>query len=154
MDPAIRRYFDEHGATYTPEALRKGLRDAGHDPAVVDDALAAFASERAATLTGRRPSRAYVWSVFWVCAVGILAFIGLLFSINRNPDKVPAIGLFGAALLVGYVVIGYFIARWMSRRLVPKTALGWVGVIVLAPIVFFVIAYGACAASSVLVGPV
>ena len=154
MDPAIKRYIDEHGATYTPEALRKGLLDAGHDAAVVDAALAAFASERAAGVAGKRPARAYIWSVFWICAVAIVALIGLIFSINRNPDKVVVIALFGAILLGAYLVLGYFIARWMSRRIVPGSAIGWVGTIVLAPIVFFLVAYGACAASSILVGPV
>ena len=153
MDPAIKSYLDEHGATYTPEALRKGLLDAGHEPAAIDAALAAFASERA-TLAERRPARAYVWSVFWIGALGILALIGLIFSINRNPDKVLVIGLFGAILLGAYLVVGYLIARWMSRHVVPGSAIGWVGTIVLAPIVFFLVAYGACAASSLLVGPV
>ena len=154
MDPTIRRYLDEHGATYTPQALRKGLLDAGHDPAAVDAALAAFSSERSATSAGPRPARAYVWSVFWIGAVAILALTGLLFSVNRNPDKVLVISLFGAILLGGYLVVGYFLARWMSRHLVPSSAIGWMGAIVLAPIVFFLIAYGACAASSLLVGPV
>lgn len=154
MNPGIRRYLDEHGATYTPEALRKGLLDGGYDPDEVDVALAAFVSERATPPAGRRPARGYVWSVFWIGAVCLLALIGLLFSINRNPDKVAVIALFGAILLGVYLVLGYLIARWMSRRIVPGSVIGWVGVVVFAPIAFFLVAYGACAASSILVGPV
>jgi len=154
MDPAIKRYLDAHGATYTPDALRKGLLDGGYDPGAIDAALAAFAAERAAVRADRTPVRGYVWLVFWVGAAAILGLIGLLFSINRNPDKVAVIALFGAILLGIYLVLGYLIGRWMSRRIVPGSAIGWVGAIVLAPIVFFVVAYGACAASSILVGPV
>lgn len=153
MNPGIKGYLDEHGTTYTPEALRKGLLDAGYDPNEVDAALAAFSAERA-TPAEPRPAHAYVWSVFWIGAVALLGLIGLIFSINRNPDKVVVIALFGAILLGAYLVIGYLIARWMSRHIVPGGAIGWVGTIVLAPIVFFIVAYGACAASSILVGPV
>ena len=39
MDPEIKRYLDAHGTTYTPEALRRGLLEAGYDPAEVDAAL-------------------------------------------------------------------------------------------------------------------
>ncbi len=99
MDPAIKRYLDEHGATYTPEALRKGLLDAIHDAAAIDAAIAAFAAQRVAASAGRRPARAYVWAVFVIGAVGLLALIGLLFGVNRNPDKVSSIALFGAILL-------------------------------------------------------
>jgi hypothetical protein len=154
MNPAIKRYLEDHGSTYTPEALRKGLLDAGYDPGEVEAALAAFASGRAPAAAERRPAHAYVWSVFWIGSVGVLALIGLLFSINRNPDKVLLIGLFAAILLGAYLVLGYLVAKWMSRRMVPTSAIGWVGAIVLAPLVFFLIAYGACAASSILVGPV
>lgn len=154
MDPAIKRYLDEHGATYTHEALRKGLLESGYEPGAVDAALAAFASERAAASAGRRPLRAYVWSVFWIGALSVLGLVSVLFGVNRNPDKVLVIGFFGAAMLGGYLVLGYVFAQWMSRRIVPRGAIGWVGAIVLAPIVLFLIVYGACAASSLLVGPV
>ena len=154
MDPKIRDYIQANHDRYAPEAIRAQLIAAGRDPAAIDVALAAFASERAATLAGGRPVRTYLWSVFWIWAVGILALIGLLFGVNRNPDKVAVIGLFGAGLLGGYLVVGYLIARWMSRRIVPSGAIGWVGAILLAPIAFFLIAFGACTASSILFGPV
>ena len=154
MDSKIRDYVQANHDRYAPEAIRAQLIAAGHDPAAIDVALAAFASERAVTSAGRSPARTYVWFVFWILAVGILGLIGLLFSVNHNPGKVPDIGLFGAGLLGGYLVLGYVIARWMSRRMVPSSAIGWVGAILLAPLVFFVIAYGACVASSVLFGPV
>jgi len=156
MDPKIRDYIRANHDRYAPEAIRAQLIAAGHDPAAIDVGLAAFASEGTAT-AGRRPGRTYVWSAFWLWAVGILALIGLLFSVNRNPDRVAVIALFGAGLLGGYVVVGYLIARLMTRPMVPSTAIGaigWVGVILLAPIVFFLIAFGACTASGVLFGPV
>jgi len=153
MDPKIRDYIQANHDRYAPEAIRAQLIAAGHDPAAIDVALAAFASERA-TPADQRPARAYVWFVFWIVAVGILGLIALLYSVNRNPDKVPDIAIFGAGLFGGYLVLGYLIARWLSRRMVPSRAIGWVGAILLAPIVFFLIAYGACAASVVLFGPV
>lgn len=152
-DNPIRDYIQANHDRYAPEAIRAQLMAAGHDPAAIDDALAAFASGRAASVD-RRPARTYIWLVFWILAVGILGLIALLFSVNRNPDKVPDIAIFGAGLLGGYLVLGYLIARWMSRRLVPSSAIGWVGAILIAPIMFFLIAYGACTASVVLFGPV
>ena len=153
MDQQIRDYIHANHDRYTPEAIRAQLIEAGHDQAAVDAELAAFASERAAKPASGTPARALVWSVFWICAVAVLALIGLIFSLNRNPDKVAVIGLFGAGMLGGYVVLGYFVARWMSR-LAPRSALGWVGVVILVPLALIVVAYGTCTASSVLFGPV
>lgn len=154
MDQQIRDYIHANHDRYTPEAIRAQLIDAGHDPAAVDAEVAAFASERAARPASGTAARAYVWSAFWICAVAVLALIGLIFSLNRNPDKVSVIGLFGAGMLGGYLVLGYFVARWMSRRLAPGSAMGWVGTIILVPLALILVAYGSCTASSVLFGPV
>ena len=49
MDPVIKQYLDEHGTTYTRDALRRSLVDAGHDPAAVDAALAEWEAQRTGT---------------------------------------------------------------------------------------------------------
>lgn len=153
MDPKIRDYIRANHDQYAPAAMRAQLIDAGHDPAAVEAELAAFASDRATTSSGQT-LRTYVWSVYWICAVAVLALIGLLFSLNRNPDKVAVIGIFGAGLLGGYLVLGYLVARWMIRHVVPGSALGWAGAILLAPFALFLIAFGACTASSAVFGPI
>lgn len=153
MDQKIRDYINANHDRYTPEAIRAQLIEAGHDPAAIDAELAAFGSEHAAKPMSRFPTRGYVWLVFWICAVAVVALIGLVFSLNRNPDKVTVIGLFGVGLLGGYLVLGYFVARWMSR-LAPRSAMGWLGIVILAPLALIVVAYGSCTASSLLFGPV
>ena len=92
--------------------------------------------------------------VFWIYAIAILLFIGLLMGLNRNPGHVGAIVALGIAWLAGYLALGYFVGRWMSRGVVPSSALGWVGAILVAPFAFVVIGFGTCTGSNALFGPV
>lgn len=147
-DPtAIEDYIKANRGTYTDQAIREQLIAAGHDPAAVDARLAASPSTRTKS-AGRTRGRIYVWSVFWIGAVVILLLVGVLLSVSYNSTVAMRVSLFGLAWLGGYLVLGYFVVRWVSRRAMPSSAIGWVGIVLLAPIALFVVAYGSCAAVS------
>lgn len=106
MNPEVKRYLDEHGATYTEEALRRGLLDAGYDPAEVDAALnewQALAAEPAPGATkGRR---------FWLWVLGLhvaaLAIIGAwAVAIGSFAANVGLLGILAVVLLIGVGISG------------------------------------------------
>jgi hypothetical protein len=106
VNPEIKRYLDEHGATYTAEALRKGLLDAGYDPAEVDLSLQAWLA---------RPSRpvsvANRGGRFWGWALGlhvaVLAVIGLLsLAIGSFAANWGLLVVLAVVLLIGLGISG------------------------------------------------
>jgi hypothetical protein len=107
MNPDIKRYLDQHGATYTREALRRGLVEAGHDPAEVEASLSewqARATEAAPPVSDRRR--------FWLWAVGLHAAVLLLIAVASLVIGSLAAGASGwlivlaVALLVGLGISG------------------------------------------------
>lgn len=143
-DPtAIEDYIKANRGTYTAQAIREQLIAAGHDPAAVDAQVAASPSTSTKS-AGRTRGRIYLWSVFWIGAVVILLLVGVLLSVSYN----STVAMLGLAWLAGYLVLGYLVVRWVSQRAMPSSAIGWVGIVLLAPIALFVVAYGSCAAIS------
>lgn len=118
MNPDIKRYLDEHGATYTPEALRKQLLDAGYDPVEVDAALSGWNPGDA-----RDPSaearRTFARWALWLHIGAVVAVFGLLVALNGT----SAIGtaLLGCAVLGVAMVIGWAISSLIGRALLPGT---------------------------------
>lgn len=118
MNPNIKRYLDENGATYTPQALRKGLLDAGYDPAEVDSALGAWQAER----VGPQPTegqRTFGRWALWL-HVGALVAMVVLLVVLRGPTAI------GLALIAGVVLgiallIGWAISSLIGRVLLPRT---------------------------------
>lgn len=107
MNPEIKRYLDENGATYTPDALRRGLVEAGHDSAEVDAALReweAQATDPASVVTDRRR--------FWLLAVGLHAGVLVLIAIASLVIGSFATGawwllvVLAVALLIGLGISG------------------------------------------------
>ena len=79
MRPEIQEYLARHGREYTPEALRRGLVDAGHDPTEVDEAL----DEWRATGGGSSPDaagRTFSRWAFWLHVAALVA----MFVLGRN----------------------------------------------------------------------
>ena len=118
MNPRIRQYLDDHGATYTPEALRKGLLDAGYDPAEVDAAMSGW---NAAEAGGRDAQARQVfgrWALLLHAGALVAVFV-LLVALKGT----TAIGLalLGCAVLGVALVIGWAISSLIGRALLPGT---------------------------------
>ena len=138
MQPEIRRYLEEHGETYTTDALRDGLLGAGHDAAEVDAALREWREERqpAASEEGRR--------TFGRWAIGLhaaaLALMALWIS-TRPEGFLYGSGGIVLVVLGTALLIGWAISRAIGRALLRSTAL-WVALIV--PAVSAVLIGGSC----------
>lgn len=115
MNPEIERYLDEHGATYTPEALRKGLLDAGYDPAEVDAALRAWEAERVAPQPDAEGLRTFArWAVG--LHLGALAATFLLLVALKGPATAGTVAL-GVGVLAIALLIGWAISSMIGRAL-------------------------------------
>jgi hypothetical protein len=118
MDPAIKRYLDEHGPTYTRDALRRSLVEAGHDPAAVDAALIEWEAERAGTGPDAERRKTFSrWTVRLHAAALVAVFV-LLVALKGT----PAIGLalLGCAVLGVAMIIGWAISSLIGRALLPR----------------------------------
>jgi hypothetical protein len=138
VNPEIQRYIDEHGATYTPQALRKGLVEAGHDPAAVDAALRAWAEAhagRGAPDGGRTFGR---WAVRLHLAALAATFL-LLIAIKGV--GVAGTALIGVAVLAVALLIGWAISSRIGRALLPRTG---VVVALIAPAISALLLGGTC----------
>lgn len=140
MNPDIRRYLDEHGETYTPEALRRGLLDAGYDPPEVDRALDTWRTERAA------PADAADGGVFRRLSIlihaGALALVAVvllvMYGLEQTGTVLTAGIILGLALLIGWAI------SWrIGRRLLPRNGLA---LALVAPIVSALLLGGSCLA--------
>lgn len=118
MTPDIRRYLDEHGATYTPEALRKGLLDAGYDPAEVDAALADWSPGGASSSDVQARLTFGKWAL-WLHVGALVAVFVLLVALKGTTAVGTA--LFGCAVLGVFLVIGWAISSLIGRALLPGT---------------------------------
>ena len=140
MKPEIKAYLDEHGGTYTTEALRTRLLEAGHDPADVDEALAewrATAPPPGGTMSG------YVWAIYWLGAalIGVWTVAFLL-----GQPTGATVGLLGVGWLIAYLALAYFPARALARARTGSAA-SVVRILAAAPIVVLLIGGGICLAT-------
>jgi hypothetical protein len=119
VNPEIKRYLDEHGATYTPEALRKGLLDAGYDPAEVDAALQAWRSERAGPQPDAEGRRTFSRWALWLHVAAVVAVFVLLVALKGT--NAIGLALLGCAVLSVALLIGWAISSFIGRLLLPGT---------------------------------
>jgi hypothetical protein len=139
MKPDIRRYFDEHGARYTHEALRQALLDAGHDPAEVDAALLEWNAQAADTESPANQRRR-----LWVFTLGVHAAVLLaitLLSLAIGSFAMlggVAVGILALVLLVGVGVSGA-VGRAVLRRNTLMIAMA-------VPVISAVLIGGSCLA--------
>ncbi|MEP7040981.1 MAG: hypothetical protein ABI864_05335 [Chloroflexota bacterium] len=138
MDPAIKRYLDEHGATYTPEALRRGLLDAGYDPAEVDAALSGWNAAEASApgAEGRRTFRNWAR---WLHIASLVAVFLLVVAL-KGPTAI-GVALIGCAVLGVALVIGWLISSRIGRALLPH---GGVFIALVVPAISAVLLGGSC----------
>jgi hypothetical protein len=139
MKPEIRGYLEEHGDTYTTEALRQGLVEAGHSPAEVDEALQEWRDE-----LGRPPAhgvdrrRLNAWSAgFHVAAFVLLV---LLILVTGGGGIYLAIGI---GILALFLLLGWMISVSIGRWLLPGSGLA---VALIAPAASALVIGGTCMA--------
>lgn len=121
MNPDIKRFLDEHGATYTRDALRRSLVDAGHHPAAVDAALSEWEAERNGTVSSPEQARTFQrWAIGLHVAALVAVFV-LLVALKGT----TAIGLaaLGCAVLAVAMVLGWAISFLIGRALLPGAGL-------------------------------
>ena len=119
VNPEIKRYLDEHGATYTPEALRKGLLDAGYDPASVDASIQEGEAERTATRPTAGDRRTFGRWAFGLHLGALLGMFWLLVGL-RGPTAI-GLGLIAVVVLGIALLIGWSISSLIGRALLPHT---------------------------------
>lgn len=119
MNPEIKRYLDEHGATYTPGALRKGLMDAGYDSAEVDAALREWDAQAAALRPDAADRRTFGRWALWLHVAALVAMVVLL-VVLRGPTAI-GLALIAAVVLGLALLIGWAISSLIGRLLLPRT---------------------------------
>jgi hypothetical protein len=122
VDPGIKRYLDEHGATYTPEALRRGLLDAGYDAVTVSAALKEWQGAQAARGPDQGDQRTFKrWAVRLHLAALVATFVVLL--ILKGTPNLGLIVL--AAVVLGVtLIIGWAVSSFFGRMLLPRSGVG------------------------------
>ena len=117
MDPEIKRYLDEHGATYTRDALRVSLIDAGHDPAAVDAALVQWEAARTGTGADADKRRRFGrWAIGLHVAALVAVFIMI---VALKGTTAVGVALLGCAVLGVALVLGWLISSLIGRALLP-----------------------------------
>lgn len=139
MDPAIKRYLDEHGATYTPEALRRGLMDAGYDAVTVSAALKEWQAGPAAARPDHADQRTFGRWAVRLHLVALVATFVLLLVLKGTPN----IGLIAlaAAVLGVTLIIGWAVSSLIGRILLPRAG---VGVALIVPAISAIALGGSC----------
>ena len=113
----IKRYLDEHGATYTRDALRASLTAAGHDPAAVDAALAQWQANR--TGTGADPDKRRAFGR-WAIGLHVAALVAVfVLIVALKGTTAVGVALLGCAVLGVALLIGWVISSLIGRALLP-----------------------------------
>jgi hypothetical protein len=122
MDPKIKRYLDEHGATYTPEALRRGLLDAGYDAVTVSAALKEWQARQAAKRPEQGDQRIFSrWALRLHLAALVATFVVLL-VLKGTPNL--GIVVLAAVVLGVTLIIGWAVSSFFGRMLLPRSGIG------------------------------
>ena len=155
MNPEIVQYILEHRGTYTREAIRQHLIDAGHSPAEVDAAWEAVESSQlpptppgepsyeapVAASQDPMPARARTDAsmvrapVFWLTLVGFVVVVYL------------SLVLFNTIIASAVIWLGGFIAAFILARRNRPVAMGLAlgaTVAFLLPFVVVIILLGVC----------
>ena len=140
MKPEIRRYLQENAATYTTEAMRRALLEAGQDPSDVDDAMRVWHIEQSGGISDE-DRRAYRrWSASF--HVGALVAVLLLGFVLIGADGYPIV-LIGAVVLALFLGLGWALSSVIAAVVLPRTNLA---VALVVPAVFALGLGGTCLA--------
>jgi hypothetical protein len=139
VKPEIEAYLREHGATYTPEALRKALIDAGHDVGEVETALHEWQAR--AVHGTRMPGEA---GRFWRGTVGLhAAVLVLLGALSAIYGSLGGGGWIALVILAVVLIVGAAISGAIGRMLLGGTRLA---VALMAPALSALVIGGSCLA--------
>lgn len=120
--PDVDAYLREHSRRYTPDALRSALIDAGHDPAAVDAAMAAWRARQTATTGERSRFRRFNWLLHAAVLVTVVALVAITARDSTMSGVWPIVAIvLAVVLLIGIAVSGYV----GGRLLLPRTGLAW-----------------------------
>jgi hypothetical protein len=139
MDPEIKRYLDEHGATYTRNALRASLIDAGHDPAAVDAALVQWEATR--TGAGADPDKRRAFGR-WAIGLHVAALVAVfILIVALKGTTAVGVALLGCSVLGVALVIGWVMSSLIGRALLPG---GGVSLALVVPAISALLLGGTC----------
>ena len=140
MRPEIEDYLTQHGQEYNPDALRRGLLDAGYDEAEVDEALRGryqASGQDVQTADERTFSR-------WTLWLHIAALVGMfVLVIIANGTQAFGLAVFGGLVLLLVLLLSWTLTSWIGRALLPRTSLG---VALILPAASALILGGTCTA--------
>jgi hypothetical protein len=114
----IRRYLDEHGGTYTADALRSGLLSAGYEAGEVDAALSEWASERGRSPTDDRRSFGR-WSLLIDAATLAVVFGVTVLLIGTE----VGLAVIGVVVLLVFLLVAWAISALLGRFILPRMGL-------------------------------
>lgn len=141
MNDPIRDYLNANRDRFTPDALRRGLLDAGYDPAEVDAALSEWANQGAHPGDREEDQRSFRrWSLLiYVAALVAVVLLTVLMN-GTESTGLPLIG--GAVLvLVFFMLVAGLVSNLFGGWLAPRTGLG---VALLVPLIFALGLGGTC----------
>jgi hypothetical protein len=106
VNPEIERYLDEHGATYTPEALRKGLLEAGYDQAAIDAAMWGWQARRTGGIGSDDVRTFGRWAILLHLGALVTTFVALVFLKGAGQAGLilAGVGVLAVAMLVGWAI--------------------------------------------------
>ena len=153
MDPRIADYIARHHGTYTREAIRQQLIEAGHDPADIDATWAALFTpdpdEEAVAGEGFWP-RFFLFLIGLNVAVFLLVALSTGMFVNLAAGGGFLAGIFAVALGIGALIAWGIVAAVGPAKLGRTTALVIGGLI---PLVFALLIGGSCYALASAIGP-
>jgi hypothetical protein len=114
VNPEIERYLNEHGATYTPEALRKGLLEAGYDESAIDAAMREWQARRTGGIGSDDQRMFGRWAILLHLGALVATFVVLLFL--KGAEAAGTI-LLGVGVLAVAMLIGWAISSMIGRAL-------------------------------------
>ena len=120
MRPEIRQYLEENAPTYTPEAMRRMLLEAGHPENEVDAALREWRIESSGSISDE-DRRAYRrWSAgFSVAALLLVVVVG---SVITGPQQFAGV-LISAVVLAVFLLVGWALSSVIATVVLPRTNL-------------------------------
>jgi hypothetical protein len=106
VNPEIERYLDEHGATYTAEALRKELMEAGHDPVAIDAAMREWQARRTGGIGSDDVRTFGRWAILLHLGALVVTFVVLLLlkGVGQAGVLLVGVGVLAVAMLIGWAI--------------------------------------------------
>src|SRR5688500_1288927 len=146
MDPRIADFIRANRETYTRQAMREQLINAGHDPAAIDATLAAREAPDPDAVVGER-----FWGRFWLFLIGLnVAVFLLVFLLTGMVHSVVLAVVLGIALTIGALIAWAIVVATGPTKMGRTTAMAIGGVI---PIIFALLIGGGCYALVGAIGP-